>query len=300
MPVVLYRSEHNVTATATSRPMRADQGSLSGSEIQTWEGKSILDVCRSTFLRNRYDHWLKLSKKSRVPLLMDLYGGEEESRLDESMLLLQQGNDFIYVQQGRASVQKYGKIFRGVLLSTIGGSMTTSFLNLYNSCLRDMAPRYVQFKTEFSARHVRWERVVLPLVSDDQQNSKFVMTYSEPLDDKLDMLTATFDRSPIGMIAAAKAVGEGRSLDEAEILMMNARARTMLRIPANGLALRTVADVRAWMRDVAGWESVGEPSTSAAGRTTLSFRDRGSDKRVSVIVEAIEHFVVYHLIEMGN
>lgn len=298
MSVVLYRSDGRTSSS--TKPIRADKGKLTGSEIQTWEGDGILDVCRSAFLRNRHEQWMTLSKKAPVPLLMDLYGNEEETRLDESMLLLQQGSDFIYVHQGSSSVQKYGKIFRGVLLSTIEGSMTSSFLNLYNNCLRDMKPRYVQFKTEFSARHVRWERVVLPLVSDEHQTTKFIMTYSEPLDDKLEVLTATFDRSPIGMIAAAKAVGEGRPLDEAEILMMNARARTLLRIPPqNGLVLKTLADVRSWMRDVAGWESLGEPGTSVTGRTLLSFRDRATDKRISVIVEAIEHFVVYHLIELG-
>ncbi len=293
--VTLYRSDTKLASSI--QPVRADKAKLTGSDIQIWSGSKILDLCRSPFLRNRYERWLKLAKKDRAPLLKDLYGNEEETRLDESMLLLQQGSDFIYVHQGSLSVQKYGKIFRGVLLSTIEGSMTASFLNLYNECLRDMKPRYVQFKTEFSARHVRWERVALPLVSDDQQTTKFIMTYSEPLDDKLDILTATFDRSPIGMIAAARPIGDDRALDEAEILLINNRARSMLKIPASGLTLSTIADLRKWIKDVAGWEQLGDTS-SLTGRTTVAYR--AAERRISVVAEPIERFVVYHFIDMGT
>ena len=295
MAVTLYRS--NPKTASDIRPVRADKAQLTGSDIQIWSGRQILEHCRSAFLRNRYERWLKLAKKDRAPLLKDLYGSEEEARLDESMLLLQQGSDFIYVHQGSLSVQKYGKIFRGVLLSTIEGSMTDSFLNLYNGCTRDMQPRYVQFKTEFSARHVRWERVALPLVSDDRQTSKFIMTYSEPLDDKLDILTATFDRSPIGMVAAARPIGEERTLDEAEILLINNRARSMLKIPATGLSLSTISDLRKWIRDVAGWEQLGDAG-SLTGRTTIAYR--AAERRISVVAEPIEHFVVYHFIDMGT
>jgi hypothetical protein len=226
-----------------------------------------------------------------------MYGNEEEARLDDSMLLLHQEGDFLYVHQGPVSVQKYGRCFRGILLSTISGNMTTSFLNFYNGVMRDLRPKYIQFRADFSARHVRWERVVLPLISDEKGSSKFIMTYSEPLDDRLDILTATFDKSPIGMIAAAKAVGENRSLDEAEILLINARARSMLKLTDAAIALRTVAELRSWIRDVVGWEQAGD-TNAGISRTKLLFRGNGGAKKISVIVEPHEYFVVYHLIEM--
>lgn len=298
MTVTLYRS--NPKSPSPSRPIRADKAALSGSDIQIWSGSEILEACRSPILRNRYEYWQKLAVGGRVPLLRDLYGSEEEARLDDAMLLLQQASDFVYVHQGAQSVEKYGKIFRGLLLSTISGGMTASFLDLYNGALRDMQPRYVQFKTEFSARHVRWERVALPLVSDERQSTKFIMTYSEPLDDKLDILTATFDRSPIGMIAAARPLGRDRSLDEAEILLVNGRARTLLRLPPTGLMLPTIAELRKWIRDVAGWTQVGDATPGlVAGRTTLTYRDAADGRRITVVVEPIDHFVVYHFIDAG-
>lgn len=73
----------------------------------------------------------------------------------------------------------------------------------------------------------------------------------------------------------------------------------MLKIPATGLALPTIADLRKWIRDVAGWEQTGEPG-SATGRTTLLFRDSACGRNISIIVEPIDRFVIYHLIDMGN
>jgi hypothetical protein len=293
--VTLYRSE--ARAVQNVRQTRADKTLLLGSELQSWSEEDILNTCRSPALRHSCDRWLKLAKKGTTPLLKDMYGNEEEARLDDSMLLLQQESDFLYVHQGSTSVQKYGKCFRGILLSKISGNMTTSFLNFYNGVIRELRPKYVQFRADFSARHVRWERVVLPLISDEKGSSKFLMTYSEPLDDRLDILTATFDKSPIGMIAAAKAVGENRSLDEAEILLINARARSMLKLTDAGIAVRTVAELRSWIRDVVGWEQAGDGNASAS-RTKLLFRGSGGTKKISVIVEPHEYFVVYHLIEM--
>lgn len=270
---------------------------LAGSDIQTWQEAELRELCKSSDLRQSYDRWRKLSVRGAAPLLRDFYGTEIEGRLDDCMLLLQQGSDFIYVHQGATSVKKYGKCFRGELLSMLDGNMTASFLNLYNSCIRDMRPRYAQFKIEFSANHVRWERIVLPLVSDDFQTTKFIMTYSAPLDDKLEILTATFDRSPIGMIAAAKAIGDSKSLDLAEILLMNARARSMLKVPSNGFAIKTVGELRSWIKDVAGWEQVGESSSSGA-KSIMTFFESATNRRFSVIVEPVDYFVVYHLVEM--
>lgn len=295
MPVTVFRSDPGMKSAARSSVI--GKSPLSGSEIQTWPEAEILKTCRSSVLRHGYSRWLALAKRGVTPFLKDVYGSEEEAQLDDAMLLLQQGSDFVYVHQGRTSVQKYGKCFRGVVLSTINGNMTNSWLNIYNGTLRDMRPKYTQFRADFSPKHVRWERIVLPVVSDGEETAKFIMTYSEPLDDKLDVLSATFDRSPIGMIAAARAVGENRSLDEAEILLINGRARSILNLSDSGLAVRTVADLRSWIKDVVGWDQVSKPNNDS-GRATLLFRSVNDERKISVIVEPYEYFVVYHFLEV--
>ncbi len=291
----LYRRSYSGEPEA--QPARADMARLSGSEIQVWEGPSIFGVCRSLFLRSRLESWLKAGRGGgAAPFLKDLYGFEEETHLDDAMLLLQQGDDFLYVHQGTKSVHEYGRIFRGVLLSSVPGVMSQSFRRHYNAAMRDMKPRYMQFRTDSASRYVRWERIVLPLVSDERQTSRFLLLYSEPLDDKLDILQATFDRSSVGMIAATQTIGEYKSLEDATILLINNRARSMLGMVEDSTPVSTVRDLRAWVQNVRKWEVIGEPKTTS-GKTIIGYRDREQAKTVTVVIEPIEHFVVFHLLD---
>lgn len=292
----LYRRQAPVRPEV-QQPARADMVRLGGSEIQVWEGTAVFSVCRSLFLRSRLESWVKASRTAgAAPLLKELYGFEEETHLDDAMLLLQQGDDFVYVHQGTNSVQEYGKLFRGVLLSSIPGNMGLSFRRHYNAALSDMRPRYMQFRTDFSARHARWERVVLPLVSDENQTSKFLLLYSEPLDDKLEILQAAFDKSSIGMVAAAKTIGEDKTLEDAAILLVNHRARSMLGMDEDFIPVSSVRDLRAWVQNVRKWEQLGEPKTTS-GKTIIGFRDKEKAKNVTVVIEPIEHFVIFHLLD---
>jgi hypothetical protein len=291
----LYRRTH--PAKHEAQPARLDLTQIAGSEIQVWEGTAVFSVCRSLFLRTRLENWIKASRSAGAPpLLHELYGFEEEAHLDDAMLVLQQGDDFIYVHQGTKSVHEYGKVFRGVLLSTVPGNMSLSFRRHYNAAAHDLRPRYMQFRTDFSARHVRWERIVLPLVSDEKQTSKFLLLYSEPLDDRLDILQAAFDRSSIGMIAAAKTIGEEKTLEDAAILLVNSRARSMLAIEADSPPISTVRDLRAWVQSVKKWEQIGDPKTTS-GKTIIGFRDKEKAKNITVVIEPIEHFVIFHLLD---
>ncbi|CAI9418434.1 hypothetical protein ANOBCDAF_04250 [Pleomorphomonas sp. T1.2MG-36] len=291
----LYRRQ--TPESSAVHAARLDLTRLGGSEIQVWEGTGVFGICRSLFLRSRLENWIKASRTAGAPpLLKDLYGFEEEAHLDDAMLLLQQDDDFIYVHQGPRSVLEYGKVFRGALLSSIPGNMSLSFRHHYNAAAADMRPRYLQFRTDFSARHVRWERIVLPLVSDEKQASKFLLLYSEPLDDKLEILQAAFDRSAIGMVAAAKTIGEEKTLEDAVILLANSRARSMLGMDDNALPVSTVRDLRAWVQAVRKWEQIGEPKTTL-GKTIIGFRDKEKSKNITVVIEPIDHYVVFHFLD---
>lgn len=292
----LYR-RRRIPDSPAVQTARLDLTRLGGSEIQAWEGTGVFGVCRSLFLRSRLENWIKASRSAGAPpLLKELYGFEEESHLDDSMLLLQQGDDFIYVHQGTNSVHEYGKVFRGALLSSIPGNMSQSFRRHYNAAASDMRPRYLQFRTDFSARHVRWERIVLPLVSDERQTTKFLLLYSEPLDDKLEILQAAFDRSAIGMVAATKTIGEEKALEDAAVLLINHRARSMLGMDDEVLPVSTVRDLRAWVQNVRKWEQISEPKTTL-GKTIIGFRDKEKSKNITVVIEPIEHFVIFHLLD---
>lgn len=291
----LYRKQNLAGAAAQSS--RQDLSRLGGSEIQAWEGAEAFNICRSPFLRSRLESWLKASRLAGAPpLLKDLYGFEDENHLEDAMLLQQQGDDFVYVHQGTRSVHEYGKVFRGALLSSIPGNLSLSLRRQYNTASTTMRPRYLQFRTDFSARHVRWERIVLPIVSDEKMTTRYLLIYSEPLDDKLDILQAAFDRSAIGMVAATRTIGEDRTLEDATVLLANQRARSMLGMDDQQLPVSTVRDLRAWIQNIRKWELLDEPKTTQ-GKTIIGYRDKEKAKSITVVIEPIEHFVIFHFLD---
>jgi hypothetical protein len=213
------------------------------------------------------------------------------------MLLLQLGSDFIYVFQGSESIRKYARTFRGATLSKIQGNLTNKMLNMYNSCIREATPSYAQFNADFSTQHVCWERLSLPLTSGGPDGARFVLAYSFPLDDKLEILTSVFERSPIGMIAAAAVVGENKPLADARVTLINSRARDLLKLKTSAVAVHTVQDLRQWIRDVAGWTQLTETQSDTTKRQTIRYEERESGRKFMIIIEPVSRYVVFHLLE---
>ena len=274
---------------------RADEAPVRGDGVKVWEGDGLLEACRSPVLAGQYQRWKAAPGTGGMPLLRDVYGSAEEGDLDDAMLLLQQGSDFIYVFQGSASVHSYGRLFRGTALSDIEGSLARPLRELYNRAASTGLPIYLQFAAEFSSNHITWERILLPVFGDRRHISRFLLMYSAPLDDKFEILTAVFERSPIGMIAACRA--NAATLEQARVLMVNARARDLLGLPSEGRAVATIRELRAWIADVAKWRLL---STSPNGeRTKLSYVDEKGRAYV-VLLEPLGRYAVFHVIDMDG
>lgn len=284
------------SANDKTPPIRALDGPLAGSDLQVWAGEQIYSVCRSALLLARLKNW-KARANNGLPTLSELYSSEEEGALEDAMLLLQHGSDFIYVFQGSESIRKYGRTFRGASLSNIQGNLTSRMLNMYNTCVREGVPCYSQFNADFSTQHVYWERLSLPLGSGAPDGPRFVLAYSLPLDDKLEILTSVFERSPIGMIAAAAVIGENKPLASARITLINGRARDLLKLQASVTAVHTVQDLRQWIKDVAGWTQLTESQNETTKRQTIRYEERETGRKFMIIIEPVGRFVVFHLLE---
>jgi len=293
MPVLTRSGAFSATVGPPS--IRAEDGPLEGSDLQIWIGDQIPAVCRSPVLLARLKNWKDLAGKG-IPNLADMYTSEEEGALEDAMLLLQHGGDFIYVFQGGESVRKYGRTFRGATLSKIQGNLTVKMLNMYNTCVRDAVPTYSQFNADFSTQHVCWERLSVPLTAGSD-GPKFVLTYSFPLDDKLEILTSVFERSPIGMIAAAAELGENKPLSAARITLINSRARDILKLRTSSAVVRTVQDLRQWIKDVAGWTQLTETQNETTKRQTIRYEEKATGRKYMIMIEPVSRFVVFHLLE---
>lgn len=248
-------------------------------------------------LLSRYRRWETLTAK-HLPTLKDVYGWEEEAELNHVMLLMRNPDDFYYVFQGSDLVTKYGRNFRGERLTDVKGSLTEAFISLYRACADYGQPIYLQFMAEFSDQHIYWERLLLPLISDSHAQTTFVMTYSLPMDDALNVLQAMFERAPAGMIAAAMPIGEFRELSDARVVLINARARELLKLPPDDAQPATVADLGAWFRGAASWKKLSQ--TIADGLQTIYYEQRDTGYAVALRIEPMGRFVLFHLTPLSD
>lgn len=158
-------------------------------------------------------------------------------------------------------------------------------------------PYYVRHIASVSTnQHFFIEQIVLPIATDEQRNVGFVLIYNAPLDEKSDVLRAVFERSQIGMIAAASDHDETGKLQGGRILLINERARALLNLPESEDAIQTVHDLGPWFRDGALWTRT---DVVTKGRQThLHYRDRGSARSFRVTIEPMERFVLFSIIEI--
>jgi hypothetical protein len=70
----------------------------------------------------------------------------------------------------------------------------------------------------------------------------------------------------------------------------------MLGMSEESIPVNTVRDLRAWVQNVRKWEQIGEPKTTS-GKTIIGFRDKEKSKTITVVIEPIEHFVIFHLLD---
>lgn len=273
---------------------QAVRSATSAPGLQMWQGDAILTNCRSSMLLAQLHRWRALAL-SGTPLLKDLYSSDEESTLADAMILCQRGDDFIYVYQGARSISQYGRNLRGMHVSETGGRMTPALLRVYRQSLAEREPLYVQYATGFSENHIYWERLVLPTLSSPREGGGFVLLYSAPLDDKHDILKTAFERSSMGMIAATPELGEGATLNQARLLLINQKARDLLQLSESGLELAAVGDLKRWLKDTLGWVLFSKATDGDRHRLVYDCARRR--KRYSFAVEPVGRFVIFHITE---
>jgi hypothetical protein len=261
--------------------------------VQTWTGPEIRTLCRSAQLVSAYQQWAAFASR-KLPRLGLAYGADAEELLGDARLLLRLGKDFLILFQGQRSIAQIGRNLRGALLSEVESELAREFSEIYGTCIDKAQPAYVRYVSEFSDRYVYWESLVLPFAGDDNGMSTFVLAHSLPIDEKLDILKVIFDHSNVGMIAAMPPLGAGHDLSEARILLMNAQAREILKLPDLDEPIRFVRDLGAWFRDGAMWTQTGAADDGQRGR--FRYHDRETGKSYLLTIEPLSRFVLFTIV----
>lgn len=235
--------------------------------------------------------------ENKLPRLNELLSSEQQAGLNNAMLLLRVPDDFVFVHHGAAAVKMIGTNLTGLLLSERKTAIAAAVRKVYTNCVDIAEPFYIRHVASVASnQHFFLEQIALPLAADERREVGFVLVYNAPLDDKNEVLKAIFERSQIGMIAAASSHDESGRLQDGRILMVNERARTILKLPESMDRVHTVRDLGPWFRDGALW--IKTNVVAERGQTHIHYRDRGSNTSYRVTIEPIERFVLFSIIEI--
>lgn len=272
------------------------EGRPSGSPVRSWSAREIDGVCQSPEMLRLFQRW-RDTAQTTLPRLNELIGADHRA-LDNAMLLVRQPDDLVFVHHGAGALRTMGRSLLGVLHSEVPGAVARAIEPLYWGAIAASEPFYLRYVSRYSERHVNLEQLVLPLADDATRVANMLLVACMPMDDKSDMLKAIFDHSQVGMVAAMQEKSVDSKTLDGRILMINAQARRILKLPENMDRVNMVSDLGPWFRDGALWTRT---EVISEGRLThLHYRDRATELSYRVTVEPIERFVLFSIIELGK
>ncbi|HZP76808.1 MAG TPA: hypothetical protein VFB45_11735 [Pseudolabrys sp.] len=98
------------------------------------------------------------------------------------------------------------------------------------------------------------------------------------------------------MIAAVQAPGDNHKMQDGKILMINAYARRLLKLPEALDCVNSVRDLGPWFRDGAMWTRTN--IFNQDGQTHVHFRDRATETSYRVTFTPLDRFVLISIIEI--
>jgi hypothetical protein len=281
-------SAQNVVAPAKS----AGDGSAERAPIQVWTGKAIREQIHSKSLANAYRQWL-YHKTTKQPRLRDMFA-KPSNLLDDTLLNLKVGSQYIVVSQSDSYIRNLGKDFRGLLSSELKYATANSMYEIFDNCLANKQAAYARYISSVSEQNVYWETLILPLAANEGGNPIFAMNYTAMLSEKVDILQILYDRSPVGIIAAVPIMDGQNKTDDARILTMNNKARQILKQDAARIQLHSVGELIHFLRDGLSWSATGTSSEQQI--TRVDYRDPAG-RDFAMTIEIINQFVLISLAE---
>lgn len=277
-------------------PPPPSDGEDSGSVVQSWTGAAIRDLIRAPELSRRYERWMTLVK-NKMPRLNEMLGADQAGELDDAMLLFRVPGDFAFVHHGVDVIKMIGANLTGTLMSMRTNAIARGAFKVYTKSVTVGEPYYVRHVASVSTnQHFFAEQIVLPVAADERREVEFLLVFSAPLDDKSEVLSAIFERSQIGMIAATSNHDDTGKLQNGRILMINSAARKILKLPESGATLQTVRELGPWFREGALWTK--QNVVTKGKQTHIHYREEHSGKNYRVTVEPVQNFVLFSIIDV--
>jgi diguanylate cyclase (GGDEF)-like protein len=163
------------------------------------------------------------------------------------------GGDYLYIHYGRTIFETSGVEMLGAKVSQWKSEVGTFFCEAYDRAIRELRPVYTLHRAHHAVRVHLWERLVMPVRTDD--GSFRLVVFNKPREYLDDLLRAVLDASPEGILGLrCVRDGSGR-IQDAIVITANQRAADIMDCAVDNLLDRPILEVipklgrtKAWAR----------------------------------------------------
>lgn len=195
--------------------------------IEVFNGTSIPRELTTAAMEFLWAKWRTLKETNSLSLSRLT----EESDFDlrpSSIYMVSVGDDFAYMYVGAAFQAAIGgRVLAGSLLSASTHPIRRDFAEIYRQVARRMAPAFIRFTGTLAQSGRIWHRLVLPIPLGDDR--AILLIYSELIDHQTEVYEHLFRTAPDAMVIACPIVNDVGHTTDGWVLMMNDRARELLR-----------------------------------------------------------------------
>jgi PAS domain-containing protein len=264
--------------------------------VQYWTGIDIPREIQGSKLVEAYQIWHTASANG-IPRLRDITNSNAPGAVNNTMLLLKMNDDYLVVAQGVDYIRSLGRDLRGLLMSEFKKPTTVVMKELYDKCLAERQAIYTRFVSDLSRQSIYWEGLFIPLRADENRQPIFVKNYMMPVDDRADILQMILDSAPVGMVAAIPFGGGEGDTQDGRIIIVNARAKEILKLDDSNNHIHYIRDLTPWLRDKLGWKKTS--MTTDKLQTRVQYRDEANYTYL-VTIEPLMRFVLFSLFQLKD
>ncbi len=197
--------------------------------------------------------WAQSQLNGRAPYALFRPEGNRELSEDLFVMMPVEDNDYIYAFCGRNVVAYRGFDYTGMRISdTRPLKLAVDARALYLRVLDEGKPVYFLQRTDQDQQVVRWERLALPCLDDEGRD--LIVVCNKPLEYRVDLLNATIEASPDGMVLAELVRDSDGQITDALVQLVNERFSLMSGLMTEHMIGQGIRHLFSDYTDDAFWE----------------------------------------------
>ena len=170
--------------------------------IQIWHQvirHGIENVANNPHVLELLQHWQTARMAQRRPSVAMFHAGRWPELYPRLMLLRREGDEFVYGHYGAEIARHSQGDMTGRKVSDFGGRLSAFFLATYQDALAHDQPIYTVHVSDRSLSVFTWERLILPL--DSQDGADWLLVYGHPLQMRHQLLESVLDATSDALLA---------------------------------------------------------------------------------------------------